>query len=255
MTLRSITLNVVLLKMVLSGCGPQEVAVMDKKTPVVKFYSAWFCPYAQRAWAALNLFKIKYDLVESLDFDLENDPVGMQYKKHPDLLKANPKGLVPTLVIDYGEEGTVMSEAPPEGMLGIPGGELMHRMTMSESIDIVHFLCEEMLRDRRYNLPLEDGVNREAWLRRIEKDPPLVTSEALLADAHRMNQETCSPFYKVLIPQDFRTQRRGWEATKAGLRGFVAELRPFYKSDAGPTIVDVVVFPWVRRLTVLEYYR
>lgn len=56
-------------------------------------YSAWFCPFAQRVWSALNEFGVDFTLVESLGFD-ENEA----YVKHPDLVRHNPKGLVPTLV-------------------------------------------------------------------------------------------------------------------------------------------------------------
>jgi len=57
-------------------------------------YSAWFCPFAQRVWAALNELEFKYELVEALQID----PQTQSYIKDEGLVKNNPKGLVPTLV-------------------------------------------------------------------------------------------------------------------------------------------------------------
>ncbi len=52
-----------------------------------KFYNAWFCPFAQRAWIAL--------LEKGVDFEyIEQDP----YNKTPEWMAVNPRGLVPTIV-------------------------------------------------------------------------------------------------------------------------------------------------------------
>ena len=52
-----------------------------------KFYNAWFCPFAQRAWIAL--------LEKGVDFEyVEQDP----YCKTPEWLAVNPRGLVPAIV-------------------------------------------------------------------------------------------------------------------------------------------------------------
>lgn len=63
--------------------------------PVITFYSSWFCPYAQRTWIALNQLNVKYEWVEALKFN-ENH----EYVKSEELLRINPKGLVPTLDVD-----------------------------------------------------------------------------------------------------------------------------------------------------------
>lgn len=67
------------------------------------FYSAYFCPYAQRAWCCLNFLGIDYELVEALGSGMD-----AAYTKHPDLLESNPKGLVPTLLMT---DGTVKCES------------------------------------------------------------------------------------------------------------------------------------------------
>lgn len=54
---------------------------------VPTFYNAWFCPFAQRAWIALLEKGIAFDYIEQ-------DP----YKKTPEWLLINPRGLVPVIV-------------------------------------------------------------------------------------------------------------------------------------------------------------
>ena len=52
-----------------------------------QLYCAWFCPFAQRAWIALEHKGVKYDYVEQ-------DP----YNKTPEWLAINPRGLVPAII-------------------------------------------------------------------------------------------------------------------------------------------------------------
>eukprot|EP00434_Breviolum_minutum_P030446 symbB.v1.2.026925.t1/scaffold2698.1/size85437/1 len=66
----------------------------------LEFFSAWFCPYAQRAWIALEHHGLKYNKVEGLLPDAPCSQDFKGYKKHPRLLELNPKGLVPTLCED-----------------------------------------------------------------------------------------------------------------------------------------------------------
>eukprot|EP00850_Spirogloea_muscicola_P003324 SM000013S26493 [mRNA] locus=s13:721894:723143:+ [translate_table: standard] len=51
-----------------------------------KLFCAWFCPFAQRAWIALEEKGVPYEY-------LEVDP----YAKPPELMAVNPRGLVPSL--------------------------------------------------------------------------------------------------------------------------------------------------------------
>eukprot|EP00924_Labyrinthula_sp_SR-Ha-C_P016724 maker-scaffold_6-snap-gene-13.0-mRNA-1 protein AED:0.00 eAED:0.00 QI:213/1/1/1/1/1/2/1365/245 len=66
---------------------------MQSPSRSFRFLSAWFCPYAQRAWIALEHLQIPHTYVEALH--LQEDET---YKKDVELLKYNKKGLVPTLV-------------------------------------------------------------------------------------------------------------------------------------------------------------
>ena len=52
-----------------------------------KFYNAWFCPFAQRAWIAFLEKGVEFEYVEQ-------DP----YNKTPEWLAVNPRGMVPAIV-------------------------------------------------------------------------------------------------------------------------------------------------------------
>merc|ERR1712080_107817 len=71
-----------------------DIKKRNKNLAMIKFYSAWFCPYAQRTWIALNHLGLAYELIESLEHS------GNGYIKNKTLLQLNPKGLVPTLNVD-----------------------------------------------------------------------------------------------------------------------------------------------------------
>ena len=59
--------------------------------------SAWFCPYAQRAWIAIEHKQVPYHLREVMSIAPDN----ISYIKKPQLLEFSPNGMVPCFV----EEG------------------------------------------------------------------------------------------------------------------------------------------------------
>lgn len=78
---------------------------------VPKLYSAWFCPFAQRAWIALLAKDIKFEY-------LEINP----YNKTPEFLAANPRGLVPVIIHNNKSvyESSVCIEYVDEAFAGEP---------------------------------------------------------------------------------------------------------------------------------------
>ncbi len=84
-----------------------------------KLYSAWFCPFAQRAWLALLEKGVEFDLIEV-------DP----YKKTAEWLQISPRGMVPVLVHEGRSifESSVcieyIDEAWPSGNKLLPGGNV-----------------------------------------------------------------------------------------------------------------------------------
>ena len=60
---------------------------MEPQAELPKFYNAWFCPFAQRAWISFLEKGVQFEYIEQ-------DP----YNKTPEWLALNPQGLVPTIV-------------------------------------------------------------------------------------------------------------------------------------------------------------
>ena len=186
-------------------------------TPVkIRFYSAWFCPYAQRAWMVLNNLGISYTRIESLEID----EASHAYKKNSRLLEINPKGLVPTLEVfesglsDRGEN-VDLNGTPPHVVI--------------ESIDVMKYLYEYTGK---------------------------VMTASEISDANRANVLVCSPFYRCLIKQVKEEQVEAWNDLTSGLEQFVKDIgdRKFYKNNTA-NIVDFTVYPWAFRLYVLEEFR
>ncbi|KAJ3052396.1 hypothetical protein HK097_006321 [Rhizophlyctis rosea] len=70
-----------------AASGKALQTVKQRSAPnAIKLFSGWFCPYAQRAWIALEAKQIDYEYVEV-------NP----YEKPKELLDINPRGLVPAL--------------------------------------------------------------------------------------------------------------------------------------------------------------
>ena len=98
---------------------------------IIKFYNSWTCPFAQRAWIALNHLNVKYDLIQAFIMDEEKN----EYTKSEDLLKVNPKGVVPTLDVN----GEIVLES-----IGII--EYLHKFTGNINVD-PNFVTEELMKD------------------------------------------------------------------------------------------------------------
>jgi len=76
----------------------------------LKYFSSWFCPFAHRATIALDHHGISYEWVEALGWIAGKPPSGSEeydassrnewiyHYKAPELLKANPLGMIPTIL-------------------------------------------------------------------------------------------------------------------------------------------------------------
>ena len=88
-----------------------EAKTALKNVPKMTYYSAWFCPFAHRATLALERHRcfLSYELVESLGWEKRsktNEEIKTKHEnwyhyKSPDLLKANPLGMVPTIKDEF----------------------------------------------------------------------------------------------------------------------------------------------------------
>jgi len=164
---------------------------------------------------ALNHLSIPHELIESLTVD----PVTEAYVKNPDLLRVNPKGLVPTLVVGH---------SPSE-------------IIKCESIDIVRDLFEESGTDKK---------KLEAWCDDSHLYNRLVSSPFYRVLMKQDKKEKEEGWADLLAGLNSFSEKLEWRDGSDGDRAI-----SFYGSQHdSPCMVDFVVFPWVHRLYLLEHY-
>ena len=118
--------------------------------PPLRFFSAWFCPYAQRAWIALEHTGVPFERIEALKLNDDRN----SYWKDERLIAVNPKGLVPTLTLppravavagggegksgdgEGGEEGSAVGAV---GVIGVSGASSKIPM-VTDSLVCVEFI-------------------------------------------------------------------------------------------------------------------
>lgn len=209
---------------------------------MIKFYSAWFCPYAQRAWLTLEHHNIPYEYVESLTVK-ENQKEGDHgYTKNARLLELNPKGLVPTL--EFPPEIDLPNDLPYEDKLTKIGNSRV----LTESIECIDFL-NAMARSKANSLGDDSDKHN---------DRDLIPDPSLLSKAHEFNQNICSNFYKILMKPSLEEQKEAFESFSRSISEFlndVSQDHGFYTQSAHPTIVDITVIPWILRIPLLKHYR
>ncbi|KAF4728008.1 Glutathione S-transferase U1 [Perkinsus olseni] len=176
------------------------------KLPSIRFLTAFFCPYAQRARIALEWYKIPFELIECLNPGLNG------YSKHPLLLENNPKGLVPTLIVEH-DEG--------------------NREVVVESLNVVEYL---------------DGVARRAGLATKPLRPDDDEERRrLMKAAEAFNSSFCNRFIQCFR----RNKPEVFPDMIAALESFSSEMvGPFYNGTL-PCIVDVALYPFAYATAVL----
>ena len=203
----------------------------------LRFISSWFCPFAQRAWIALEHHAIDYEWVESLDWHADGS-----YKKHPLLLEHNPRGLIPTILGPDPKKGQVVVESS---------------------------VCVEFTDDYA-SVSSEKEATRPVPLMPLD---PYLRARARVA-VEWVNKRLCSPYYAVLVRKDDGERRAAFEKLLASLRIFSAALEsgstdidsalapqssdqsgPFWGRSPTLTAVDVAFIPWACRYYALAHYR
>lgn len=188
----------------------------------LKFYSSWFCPYAQRAWIALEEKGVEYQYVEVDPYKAGDNgaytktPLSIEEKRarYPAFVAASPRGLVPA--IDNA-------------------GELV-----CESVVCVEYIDEAF--SGPAVLPATAGMRAKARMWTVH-----------------LNERVIPHFYKALmLPLDQR--QTAIQAFIDGTRTWTLAMAPeadgpfFFGSHF--SIVDIVFLPWMQRsLSVLKVYR
>jgi glutathione S-transferase len=203
---------------------------------MIKFYSAWFCPYAQRAWLTLEHYQIPHTIVESLKVNKNQEEGDHGYTKDQRLLQLNPKGLVPTLEVSQDDikEASVYNEKITDKVKEVVfDGSSYYVVTDS-------IVCMEFL----HSIGKEKGSNN------------LIPEEVYLEDAGKFDKVVCSTFYKILMKPTKEEQKEAYNIFLQGINEFLSyvESDGYYKS-MHPTIVDFTIIPWMLRIPVLKHYR
>ena len=169
------------------------------KNPL-KYFSAWFCPFAHRATIALEYHRsaVHYDWEESLgweqraptgeeEFDAKEREDWWYHWKSPALLAANPLGMVPTLL----DEPT--------------------NRAVTESLVVIQFIDE---------LAARNGSNAPSLL----SSDPFESAAARVAAEH-VNKHVTSGYYQALVRTEESERAAGFERILEGLRVFTSTSR------------------------------
>lgn len=206
-----------------SGAAAQFAAAHAAEHPL-KLYGGWFCPFVQRSWITLHEKDIPHQYVEI-------NP----YKKAPEFLALNPRGLVPTLavpVVDHAASAQVSEKKKVQKPL-------------YESVVLCEYLDEAYDDPEKYGPRLlpEDVYERarcRLWIDHV--------SSRIVPGFYKLIQHTPDKAYSV---EDARAEFLG------SIKTWVVEM-----DDGGPwflgerfSLVDVMLAPWAKRLFLIDHYK
>ncbi|KAI0475488.1 putative glutathione S-transferase [Xylariaceae sp. FL0804] len=202
---------------VATGLAKQTVDEHSAEQPL-KLFAGWFCPFVQRTWIVLEEKGIPYQYIEV-------NP----YEKGEQLMRANPRGLVPSLEVAPGR-------------------------TLYESNVLCEYL-EDHYPNRNPQLLPPAGISTEMDYQRARARiwMDYVTSRVIPA-YHRLLQHQ---------PSSGPDGASRLDALRAELRGHLLELaREMAPLREGPYfggaelgMVDVALLPWALRLWVLDEFK
>mmetsp|Transcript_48772 Transcript_48772/g.76137 ORF Transcript_48772/g.76137 Transcript_48772/m.76137 type:complete len:314 (-) Transcript_48772:92-1033(-) len=227
----------------------RSMSLPEGKAHAIKLYCAWFCPYAQRAWAHLEElvdYGLEYTYIPinpyvdtGKDDIFTKQPLTLEQKsaKYPEFVAASPRGLVPAISVD---EDVAVNDS---------------------------WVCCEFLS--------EFAELQQNGLKRGKPDADSKVSKMALASlmpkgAHdrakvRMFWEHCGSqvipfFYKSLMAKDQEGREAALESLRAGLRK--ANEMMLRVSSSGYflgdrySMADLALGPWWQRFyVILKTYR
>lgn len=198
----------------LSGAAAQLGAKHAAEHPL-KLYGGWFCPFVQRTWITLVEKRIPHQYIEI-------NP----YRKDPEFLAMNPRGLVPTLAVPVG-----------------PGGK--DQRPLYESSIVCEYLDEAYADEGKYGPRLLPGGPYERARARLWMD--------------HISSKIIPGFYKLIqhTPEKPYTLEQAREDLHKNIGALVKEMDP-----AGPwflgerfSLVDILLAPWAKRLWLIDHYK
>lgn len=181
----------------------------------LKLYGGWFCPFVQRAWITLEEKGVRdYQYVEI-------NP----YRKDPEFLALNPRGLVPTLAVPVGE--SKQAQKP-----------------LYESLVLCAYLDEAYDGEGVQRLLPEDVYERaraRLWIDHV--------ATRIIPSFYKLLQHTPEKPFSL---DDARAQLH------EHLRTFIAEMAdgdgPWFYGETFSS-VDIALAPWAKRLWLIDHYK
>lgn len=193
----------------------------------LKLYGGWFCPFVQRSWIVLHEKNIPHQYVEI-------NP----YKKAPEFLALNPRGLVPTLAVPVSRDGETQKP-------------------LYESAVICEFLDEAFTGDVAAVEGIEGGGKYGTPL--LTEDPYERARCRLWID--HISNKVVPAFYKFIqhTPDKEYSIEQARDNLHTHIQTFVKEMED---SREGPwflgqrfSLVDIMLAPWAKRLFLIDHYK
>ncbi|KAK3336089.1 glutathione S-transferase [Cercophora scortea] len=192
-----------------------ELAESHSTEHPLKLYGGWFCPFVQRAWIVLAEKHIPHQYVEI-------NP----YRKDPEFLALNPRGLVPTLAVPTDAKGK-------------------HPKPLYESAVICEFLDEAYADETKFGprlLPNDvyERARCRLWIDHI--------ASRIVPAFYRFIQHTPDKSYTI---EDVRSEFHGHLKT---LAKEMDTSGPWFLGDRF-SLVDIMLAPWAKRLFLIDHYK
>mmetsp|Transcript_24295 Transcript_24295/g.38119 ORF Transcript_24295/g.38119 Transcript_24295/m.38119 type:complete len:263 (+) Transcript_24295:297-1085(+) len=192
----------------------------------MELLSAWFCPYAQRAWMAMELkCPGKFKVTEALAI---TSPDGVYSKdtlsRIPLLKESNPLGQVPVIIDRRRSDKKTMS--------------------VCDSLICVEYIDEVYSDDNNGTKRLLPG------------DPAQKVDARMWSN--RLNDDIATTFYVLLLNQNKVDQEKAADKMLSAILDFCQSCKgPFFYGDE-MSIVDITIAPWLvgsRMEVVLKHFR
>ena len=218
-----------------SSSSSKDDDAKSSKMPKLTYYSAWFCPFAHRATLALSrhLSFVQYEWVESLGWEkraktkeeIRTKHENWYHYKSPDLLRANPLGMVPTI---KDEKGNVITES-------IVCIQYIDEIVNGGNEPILASTPHERAKERVMADFVAKTVCSKYYSVLVRQD------EEEQMEAFREIEKAIEKFATHLVDDidNDNDDRKG----------------PFFNGRLTPGLVDLTLFPWAWRLPVFETHR
>ncbi|KAH9905053.1 glutathione S-transferase [Xylariomycetidae sp. FL2044] len=232
-----------------TGAAAKFAAAHADEHPL-KLYGGWFCPFVQRSWIVLHEKQIMHQYVEI-------NP----YKKEPEFLALNPRGLVPTLAVPTANpngggggrgDQTIIGKTMTMAAAAGTSSTMMTQKPLYESVVICEYLDEaypkmlfpeDELYPKKKKLFPEEAYERarcRLWIDHV--------GNKIVPAFYRFIQHTPEKDYSLEQARDNLLTH---------IKTFAREMHnsgPWFLGDRF-SMVDIMLAPWAKRLFLIDHYK